>query len=88
MIAALEIALLVLACLFLAAWVLCAAGYVAGLRRAAKATASPLRASDLAGVPWFAFLGAINAVWFIGMLAWYGLLRRPLPPPPRPWLRR
>ena len=84
MIAALEIALLALACLFLAAWVLSAVGMVLGIRRAAKRMGSSLRWSDLTGIPHMAVLNAINVVWFIGALGWHALLRRPLPPTPGP----
>jgi hypothetical protein len=83
-IAALEVVLLVLAGLFFAAWVLSTLGMIFGMRRLAKRSRSPLRWRDLSGVPHMAVLNAVNVVWFIGALGWHALLRRPLPPPPRP----
>ena len=79
--------LAIAAVLFLAIWIVCIAGMVSAFRRAARATGGRLQLADLLAAPGPAFLSAVNVVCFVAMLGWYALLRKPLPPAPKPWQR-
>jgi hypothetical protein len=85
MIAALEILFAIAGALFVMIWMVCIAGMVSASRRAARATGGRLQLADLLAAPGPAFLSAVNVVSFLVMLGWYALLRKPLPPTPKPW---
>jgi hypothetical protein len=87
MIVAFEILFAAAGALFVAIWLVCIVGMVSAFRRAARATGGRLQLADLLAAPGPAFLSAINVICFATMLGWHALLRKPLPPAPKPWQR-